>query len=264
MDPYTRLPTEIISFVKQIQIELEAIVGLNFIGFYVHGSAAMNGFNPYGSDVDFLLVTRDKLCTNEKKQINDLLLTHSSNPFPIEITSLNNKQLDEWEHPSPFDYHFSEAWRTKLSEGVPEFFGYDPDLAAHVTMLKARGLCLSGSPIDKVFPDVPTSHFLSSLKEDIVGALRDIEANPVYGVLNVLRFYYFIKEGVLASKKEGGEWGMSQLPAGYRTTIERILHDYQSPLKRAFVTDEEILPLKEELQIRIEQIVGYKLEGREE
>ncbi|UOQ93269.1 cation transporter [Halobacillus shinanisalinarum] len=98
-------------FVHSLMDEIKYILVDNLIGLYLHGSLAMGGFNPANSDIDLLGVTRVPLANEDVLKLKKLLLKKSNQPFPIEISFLNKKQLREWQHPSQFDFHFSEFWR---------------------------------------------------------------------------------------------------------------------------------------------------------
>jgi hypothetical protein len=54
---------------------------------------------------------------------------------------------------------------------------------------------------------------------DVKDAAQDVIENPVYVVLNLCRVLYYLEEGKVSSKKEGGEWGLKILPQDYQTMI---------------------------------------------
>jgi streptomycin 3"-adenylyltransferase len=49
---------------------------------------------------------------------------------------------------------------------------------------------------------------------------------PNYAVLNYCRILAYLAEGLVASKKEGGEWGIQNLPKTYQTLIQEALKEY--------------------------------------
>ncbi|HEX7022497.1 MAG TPA: nucleotidyltransferase domain-containing protein, partial [Trueperaceae bacterium] len=135
----------------------------DLVGIYLHGSLAMGSFNPARSDVDLLVVTDRPMGLEVKRRMMALLLDRSKKPAPIEISFLCAPNLRPWRFPTPYDLHFSEDWRQRyeadLAHGAwrqePDGERTDPDLAAHITVLNRRGLCLWGKPIADVFPEVP-------------------------------------------------------------------------------------------------------------
>jgi predicted nucleotidyltransferase len=81
----------------------------NLIGVYLHGSLAMGCFNPETSDIDLLVVTRQGMSLETKRAMIELLLRFSARPRPIEISFLREQDLEPWQHPTPFDLHYSET-----------------------------------------------------------------------------------------------------------------------------------------------------------
>ncbi|KHE71405.1 aminoglycoside adenylyltransferase domain-containing protein [Halobacillus sp. BBL2006] len=207
-------------FVSELLEPTKAIIKENFIGLYLHGSLAMGGFNRKSSDVDVLVVTEKGLDIETKRQFAQLCLTLSKQPFPLELSMLSRRQLLHWEHPSPFEFHFSEFWRERyekdLAQGTCQYIndhqGKDPDLAAHVTITNHRGICIEGPPISSIFPSVPSAHYASSILADYHSCIEELEEDPVYCVLNIVRVYWYLKEGEISSKQEAGKWGMENLP----------------------------------------------------
>jgi predicted nucleotidyltransferase len=64
-----------------VQIFVEGF-GENLVGIYLHGSLAMESFNPVSSDVDLLVVVRDRLSWEEKSGLGQRLLQLSEQAPP--------------------------------------------------------------------------------------------------------------------------------------------------------------------------------------
>lgn len=237
----------------------EALVD-NLVGVYLHGSLAMGCFNAERSDLDLLVVTAAGTSVEVKRQIAEVLLRRSGAPRPIEISFLRSADLDPWQYPTPFDLHYSEDWRTRYEDQLAngewkrwndrERPQRDPDLAAHVTIVRHRGRCLVGKPIAEVFPEVPREHYLASILTDFDWLQERLIENPVYAVLNACRIYWYVREGRISSKAEAGAWAAQTLPEEHRGLVVQALEIYRgrradSPfdavsLKRfvAYVADE--------------------------
>ncbi|KMJ59909.1 hypothetical protein AB685_03395 [Bacillus sp. LL01] len=235
-DTSKKLQSDIEKYINKILKEIKNITKDNFSGLYIHGSLAMGGFNPERSDVDVLVVVRDSLNSLKQQKLAECLLALSNNPYPLEISFLTQNQLENWTHPSPYEFHYSEAWRERFQmELATGFFqalsekGHkeDPDLAAHITILNHRGICIEGPPIRDVFPIIPRAHYLSSILADYRDCLENIEKDPIYCVLNLVRVYWFIKDGVISSKQEAGEYGLSSFPKEFKGTFLKVTESYQ-------------------------------------
>jgi predicted nucleotidyltransferase len=107
-------------FAERLAADLAVILGGGLVGVYLHGSVAMACFNPDRSDVDLLVVTRQGLSPTRRRAVDELMLTRSGAPYPLEITILTADQLRPWRHPAPFDFHYSEVWRGSLEQQLPE------------------------------------------------------------------------------------------------------------------------------------------------
>lgn len=138
------------------------------------------------------------------------------------------KYAKQFVYPTPFELHYSDSHKDKYLFNEDYICGndVDPDLAAHMTIIKHRGVCLYGRGIDDVFSDVPRGYYIDSILRDIKNAEDDILDNPVYIILNLCRVLYFIKEKVISSKLEGGIWGKNILSEKYKSLIEDALNVY--------------------------------------
>ena len=105
-------------------------------------------------------------------------------------------------------------------------YGTDKDLVAHFTVIRARGKCLWGAPIPDVFAEVPAPDYMDSLWEDICDAPEEIENNTMYLVLNLARVMAYKKDGLILSKKEGGEWALKKLPEEFAPLLTAALEEY--------------------------------------
>lgn len=222
--------------VEDLAGALTRLIGEQLAGIYLHGSLALGSFNPQHSDLDLLVVSGARLPPAAKRQIVAFLLASSGRPHPIEISFLARDQLLPWRYPPPFDLHYSEAWRARytadLASGAWQSWGgaeaRDPDLAAHITVLNARGICLAGQPIAALFPGVPADDYRAALAADIAEGLDAIADNPVYAILNCCRTYAYLRDRQVRSKDEGGRWALDALPAALRGTVAGALAAYRA------------------------------------
>lgn len=210
--------------------KLGEILKSNLIGVYLHGSLAMGCYNPRTSDVDLLIAVKTSLAEEQKKVIIHVILWLEEQ-FPchaMEMSVITNQQLADFEYPMPFDLHYSKAHKDKyLRDGNYLCHNAkDPDLAAHITVTRERGVTLYGQSIKNVFPQIDKAYFLQSILVDIKDAEEQIVVKPVYCTLNLCRILLYLKNGTIASKKEGGEWGLSALPSTYHDWIAYCLEDY--------------------------------------
>ena len=155
----------------------------------------MGGFNPKSSDIDILVITKESMGSEVKRELIRLFLHVSNSPYPIEVSFLCEDQLRQWQHPCPFEFHYSDFWRERYTEELLNDTSHfvnsavrtDADLAAHITIVYSRGICIEGAPIGEVFPLVPRSDYLSSILADYQECLVRLEEDPIYCSLNLIR-----------------------------------------------------------------------------
>ncbi len=223
-------PTPTRDQVERVVALFAGLLGADLAGTYLHGSLAMGCFNPRRSDLDLLVVGQRALTLDQRKLAIEGLLRLSGAPHPIEISALTQSDLRPWRHPAPYDLHYSEAWR-ELADGSWRRWGdavtTDPDLAAHVTIVRRRGVCLSGAPIASVFPLVPPREYWDAIWADARESLAAVERHPVSVVLNACRVAAYARDGLVLSKDEGGQWALSALPEEWHRVVSAALASYR-------------------------------------
>ncbi|QFJ53524.1 aminoglycoside adenylyltransferase domain-containing protein [Pseudobutyrivibrio xylanivorans] len=241
----------------------------NLVGIYLHGSAVMGCFNPDKSDLDLIVVVKGSIEDPVKKQFMDMVvkLNKLGPAKGIEMSIVSRNVCKPFVYPTPFDLHFSigtlDWYKSNPNDYIQKMKGTDKDLAAHFTIITNRGKCLYGLSIDEAFAPVPKEDYLDSIWEDIVDAKDDILENTMYIVLNLARVLAYKKEGLVLSKKEGGEWALNHIPTEFHTLILAALDEY---IHNEAVTYDETLAQKysaymlEEIQKSCE-IIGTTVKG---
>lgn len=216
--------------------EVSQSLGNQLVGAYLHGSLAMGCFNPERSDLDLLFVTADHPSSAAKHDLARLCLEWSAKPRPLELSFVRRGVLHPWQYPTPYEFHFSEDWRERFQDDLlsgawrdwpVDDSRTDPDLAAHVMMIRRRGLCLLGQPIRDVLPEVPRRDYLDSILRDFDWALERLADNPVYAVLNFCRIYWYLVEDLVGSKEEAGVWALEYLPVEHHPVVDQALQVYR-------------------------------------
>jgi predicted nucleotidyltransferase len=221
-------------------------MGNNLVGIYLHGSLAMGCFNEKTSDIDLLIIAQKKLPTETNKRIiQKTLELHNSMPNErgIEFSIVLESSLKDFVHPTPFELHYSDYHREKYKTDETYICGgfEDADLAAHIVVTYYRGITLYGKAIKEVFYPIDKTFYIKSILFDVENATKDITSAPVYFTLNLCRVLFFLKEGVISSKKEGGEWGLKTLPLTYHHDIQLCLHEYTGIIDNAKFNEETLI-----------------------
>lgn len=184
-------------------------------GVYLHGSMAMGCFRPEISDIDLLVVVEQNPCDEEKLAFMErvVALNNDAPAKGIEMSVLPRCACKPFLYPTPFLLHFSPmhlAWFQSDPMGyVQDMQGEDPDIAAHVTVLRHYGIVLCGAPIEQVFGEVSLEAYLSSILYDVEEARETMAAHPVSTILNLCRVLAFVCDDVCLSKADAGRWALS-------------------------------------------------------
>lgn len=221
------------------QVQLDEIVrmfkeemGDTLTGIYLHGSMAMNCFHPSSSDIDLLITVGAPQAHETYKRIAQRLILAEEKLAAangIELSVVLDRNFEHFTHPAPFEFHYSAFHRERYRTDDNYLCGGfgDPDLAAHFMVAYHRGVALYGRPFHERFNPIDEKYYLNAIKGDIENAAEEIAGNPVYYVLNLCRVLFYREEGGVTSKKEGGEWGLSHLPAPYAEIVEQCLDKYK-------------------------------------
>lgn len=220
------------------------ILKKNLVGVYLHGSAVMECFNPEKSDIDLIIVVNHSLPSSVKKEYMDMVVKYNglAPAKGIEMSIVLKDVCNPFIYPTPFELHFSSV-HLKWYEDNPQDYiykmrGNDADLAAHFTVINHRGSCLYGAPINLVFASVPNEDYMDSIWKDIAEAKVNIGKDTMYLTLNLARVLAYKKEGLVLSKKEGGEWALNHLPTEYHKLVKDCLREYSEGIR--IIYNEEI------------------------
>ena len=215
-------------FVKKSQEILED----NLTGIYLHGSAVMGCYNSKKSDLDLIVVVNEPMQDDVKRRFMDMVVeVNEAGPAKgIEMSIVTKNVCKPFVYPTPFELHFSVAhtgwYKDNPEDYIEKMKGTDKDLAAHFTIIGKRGKCLCGLPIEDIFAPVPKADYMDSIWEDIAEAKEDIVDNTMYITLNLARVLAYKKEGLVLSKKEGGEWALNNVPEEYHDLIKAAMVEY--------------------------------------
>jgi streptomycin 3"-adenylyltransferase len=252
--------------IETLLADLRSQLGDALIGLYLHGSLVMGCFNPAHSDIDLIAVLRVGLEVEDKRRLAESLLRHSNMPRPVEISFLAQNDLAPWRHPTPYTFHYSEAWRERYTNALisgawrswPAQPDLDSDLAAHLTVTRQRGLCLYGAPIEQVIPPVPAKDYAASIVGDLWWArdryTQEPSENGPYLVLNACRVYAFLLEGAVLSKDEGGAWALTKLPDTLTGLVRQALDIYRGECGSMSIDQDALRQFMIYIEARVQEL----------
>jgi predicted nucleotidyltransferase len=216
----------------------------NVRGVYLHGSAVLGGLQPR-SDIDVIAVTTRRTSLDDKRLLVDLLLALSgrggSNGRPIELDVVVESEIRPWRYPPPFDFHFSELWRTEFERGELEPWPNrtNPDLASVITLALVGDTPLLGPPPAKIFDPVPREDYVDAILRDTKTVDDYLAWDARNVVLTLPRIWSAIATDDVHSKDSAAAWALPQLPEEHRPVLERARAIYRGDAEHSL---DEMLP----------------------
>ena len=243
---YKDLPFEILNQINNVIDIWKRHLGDNLTGVYLHGSIALNAFNPDSGDIDILVVVKDSVEVATKLEIAKDIIKIDRSPCPLEMSAVKQIDAKKWKTPGNCVFHYSDFWTKKYLERFknPDLEVYvadhefpDADVTSYIKLLKQCGIVLYGEEIQEVFADVSDEDFWSAICADIENYdFHDYDAR--YFASNILilgRILSFKKEKRILSKYEGGIWMIKNVPENLRYIPELAM-------KIWYEGEEHILP----------------------
>lgn len=145
------------NLLEEFVMQSKNILKDNLTGIYLHGSAVMGCFNDKKSDIDLLIVVKNDVPKEIKRQYMDMVVDLNKNAPEkgIELSIVKECVCNPFVYPTPFELHFSIAhlnwYESNPKDYVEKMKGTDKDLAAHFTIIYHRGKTLYGRDIKSVF-----------------------------------------------------------------------------------------------------------------
>lgn len=218
---------------REIRTACQDVLSEKLVGVYVHGSIAFGCFRWEVSDIDYIVVVEEPLSVEEKVHLlnRTVDINRRAPGKGLEMSVVLREHCRRFVYPTPFELHFSTMHLERCLQD-PEGYcrsahGGDPDLAAHFTVIRSRGIVLCGEPVEAVFGPVDRAFFWRSVCADVEDAEQDVGENPAYVILNLCRVCAYGEEGLLLSKAEGGRWALERLPEPLCGAVKGALAAYE-------------------------------------
>ncbi len=243
------------SLLDEFTITCKQMIRNDLTGVYLHGSLAMNCFNPAKSDIDILVVIDHEMEDTVKMSfMNKVIeLNEKANTKGLEISIIQRVYCKPFVYPTPFELHFSAShlkWFKDDPNGYIKYMkGEDKDLAAHITIINTYGNVLFGEDITNVFGQVRYEDYIDSIWFDIKNAKEEITDNPIYIILNLCRVLAYHQERMVLSKEQGGKWGLIHCSNRFHEIISLAITSYTTEQENTF-NDKDI-----------EEFVDYMLDS---
>ncbi len=202
----------ITDFCEALGEQLADVVGHALVGAYLHGSAALGGFQPGSSDLDLLIVVNNQWQPVLREGVARVLQeAHGSSPGRgIEASVVRNKVAQAGGRRTDFEVHATtDPNDCKVATGA-EVSG-DPDLILHIAVCRQSAIAAFGPDAKIVFAEVDSTLVISQMINELTWALA--QGSEAYAVLNACRARFYLEHRMFCSKLDGGRWAQNQLDA---------------------------------------------------
>jgi predicted nucleotidyltransferase len=204
--------------------QVQAVLGQEFVGFYLHGSLAMGDFDLATSDIDFAIVTRNHL---GPETIAKLKLIHKK---LLETNSETAKLLEGAYIPSSMiRCHGIHAPAIPHVHGDAFYLAQlEPHWILNRAILRESGVTLTGPTPDSLIDPISLEARQHAIRDFLrewwqpmlTDSIRLENAEyRVYAVQTMARGLCTLETGELLSKPNAIRWALDHLPDEWHGTI---------------------------------------------
>ncbi len=246
-------------YLVRIAATLGEAIGEGLAGLYVHGSLATGAYHRERSDIDLIAVSAAKLDPQAREAVGRALVRLSdARPVAgdIEVNVVQERYARAFEHPMPYEVHYSGAWHERFRRRQFDFAQdrTNVDLAANVLEVRERGVPLVGPPPRTMFGPVPWHAYVNALEADFHWAREHVKDMPVYAVLGACRVLHGAVSPVPSAlnKDEAGTWALQTVPRMYHSIINDALQLYRGTkaLDDVVLVERDIIAFREYVRER--------------
>ncbi len=226
----SELPPEVTALSDAYVSGLTDALGDNLLGVYTRGSLALGGFDPEYSDIDLLVVTRNRITD---KEFDALRLLHEQIRTRRDRFS-QSLEVGYLDAASAHRFQPGEEHVTITSHDPLRWERHDTNWVLDRWQAREHGKALFGPHPHKVFDLVSEEELREATRERVIGWARwadDVPAEDVdwlnerahqaYVIETMCRGLYALEHPGLPTKAEAVAWASGVLAEPWRTLLER-------------------------------------------
>ena len=206
------------------------------VAIALYGSAVSGGLRP-DSDLDLFGVLTRRLIEAERRALVAELLPISWRDLrpadwrPVELTLVVRDEVQPWRYPPRFDFQYGEWLRDELVSGdLAPWPSTNPDVAMLVTMARASSVALRGPHPADLLDAVPPKDLVRAILDELPSLRADLDGDTRNVLLTVVRMWFTIETGEIASKDAAASWAEERLSPSSRALVQRARDGYLGSL----------------------------------
>jgi hypothetical protein len=222
--PYTEVNGMLLAMLTQIQ----AVLGQQFIGFYLYGSLSLGDFDPSSSDIDFIIVTTEKLSEEVLAQVRDMhaAIASSGHPYAHRLKGsyIPREALRRYDPNNAHHPTIGTDWPFQIGQ-------HDSNWVIEYSIVREHGIVVWGPPPHTLIDAISSQN----LREAVCHQLRHVWQSRIddrawlrpqnyqaFAILTLCRALYTLHHAIPVSKPQAAAWAQEVYPQ-WRPSIERAL-----------------------------------------
>ncbi len=218
---------------------MQELLGKELIALYLHGSAATSDFIPGQSDLDLIAVVQTLVSASEKAQLQAWF---ARQVLPPELAGIDFELLTQQAAAFPSqqpDWNMIirvQRHQHSIAVLTPDVF--DGYALLDLAMARERGYALMGPDPTMMIATLPRLWLLQACVAQMQRWLSWYVINDrSSAVLTACRAWYYLSNGLHATKSEAGLWARSQ-SSTYTSLIDAALAVRRGEIGKALKNDE--------------------------
>ena len=230
------------------------------VGMYLYGSYVLGGLRP-NSDIDILIITKEKMLDNVREELTDQLLLCSgtvgcNEKRPLEVTIINQEDVVSEEFAPKCEYMYGEWLREEIEAGKIPQSCYDDDIVILLWQARIHNILLQGKRADMVIPFVSGYKVRRAIQSSLPGLIANVKGDERNVILTLSRMWFTLETEDICPKDIAAEWVIPKLPNQFLPLMELAVKGYRGEyVDKWDELENEVLLFVNYLKDKLEQML---------
>lgn len=209
-DNPSQLIASVDNYLHQLASALDAGLDGNLVALWLAGSLTTSDFSPERSDIDVIVISRERVADDAKTRVTSLL-RHDILPVPahgLDLVMYREAEVRSVKRVPESEYAIAsgQEWSDEVSRG-----GSYPGAILDLGFARQRGAALEGPEPRELIGPIPEPWIVDELAATVRWHATHVhdpfhDATGSNAVLNACRALHYVSERAFVSKSRGAEW----------------------------------------------------------